>query len=98
MLTQRNTNNNGMLPPPHVIIEELTVKQSELVNNLKRELDKALKDVIEKDNEIKSIHKQTKVTKYRELEEECRSYMNECFRLHRVLKKFLQERAIGTSN
>jgi|LauGreDrversion4_2_1035121.scaffolds.fasta_scaffold22034_4 hypothetical protein len=46
-----------MLPPPHVIIEELTVKQSELVINLKRELDKALKDIIEKDNEIKNIHK-----------------------------------------
>jgi hypothetical protein len=46
-----------MLPPPHVIIEELTVKQSELVINLKRELDKALKDVVEKDNEIKNIHK-----------------------------------------
>jgi hypothetical protein len=46
-----------MLPPPHVIIEELTVKQSELVINLKRELDKALKDIVEKDNEIKNIHK-----------------------------------------
>ena len=46
-----------MLPSPHVIIEELTVKQSELVINLKRELDKALKDVVEKDNEIKNIHK-----------------------------------------
>jgi hypothetical protein len=46
-----------MLPPPHLIIEELTVKQSELVINLKRELDKALKDVVEKDNEIKNIHK-----------------------------------------
>jgi hypothetical protein len=41
-----------MLPPPHVIIEELTVKQSELVINLKRELDKALKDIIEKDSQV----------------------------------------------
>lgn len=64
---------------------------------MKRELDKALKDVIDKDNEIKCIHKQTKVTKYRELEEECRTYMNECFRLHRILKKFLTERAATPS-
>jgi len=60
-----------------------------LIGNLKRELDKALKDLIDKENEIKNINKSVKVTKYKELEEECKMYMNECFRLHRVLKKFL---------
>jgi hypothetical protein len=80
------------LPPANIIIEEPSIKQSELVTNLKRELDKALKEAIDKDNEIKSIHRQTKVTKYKELEEECRSYMSECFRLHKVLKRFLLER------
>jgi flagellar motility protein MotE (MotC chaperone) len=75
--------------PAQVVVEENTVKQTELIANLKRELDKALKDLIEKENEIKNINKQVKVTKYKELEEECKMYMNECFRLHRVLKKFL---------
>ncbi len=74
---------------PKVIIEETTVKQTELIGNLKRELDKALKELSEKENEIKNIQKLSKVTKYKELEEECKTYMNECFRLHRVLKKFL---------
>jgi hypothetical protein len=74
---------------PPLVIEETTIKQTELIANLKRELDKALKDLSEKETEIKAIHKQVKVTKYKELEEECKMYMNECFRLHRVLKKFL---------
>jgi len=39
------------------LVEENTVKQTELIANLKRELDKALKDLIEKENEIKNINK-----------------------------------------
>ena len=53
---------------PHMIIEETTIKQTELVGNLKRELDKALKELSAKDYEIKSILKQTRATKYKELD------------------------------
>lgn len=76
-------------PNTIVTIEETTIKQTELIGNLKRELDKALKDLSEKETEIKAINKQVKVTKYKELEEECKMYMNECFRLHKTLKKLL---------
>ena len=51
-----------------MIIEEATIKQTELVGNLKRELDKALKELSAKDYEIKSILKQTRATKYKELD------------------------------
>ena len=81
--------------PSQTGIEEATIKQTELIGNLKRELDKALKDLSEKESEIKIIQKQVKVTKYKELEEECKMYMNECFRLHRTLKKFLIQSGIS---
>lgn len=38
-----------------VVLEDTQIKQTELVFNLKRELDKALKDLSDKDNEIKTI-------------------------------------------
>lgn len=69
-----------------------------MIGNLKRELDKALKDLSEKETEIKVIQKQVKVTKYKELEEECKMYMNECFRLHKVLKKFLIQSGLAKDN
>jgi septal ring factor EnvC (AmiA/AmiB activator) len=43
-------------PPPRVVVEEATIKQTELVGNLKRELDKALKDLSAKETEIKTIN------------------------------------------
>jgi hypothetical protein len=65
---------------PHIIVEDTTVKQTELIGNLKRELDKALKELDAKETEIKQIKMMSKVTKYRELEEECKMYMNESIR------------------
>lgn len=53
---------------PRVVIEETTIKQTELVGNLKRELDKALKEIAAKDSEMALIKKQSRVTKYRELD------------------------------
>lgn len=73
------------------------MKQTELVANLKRELDKALKEIVQKENEIKTISKMSKVTKYKELEEECKMYMNECFRQNRLLKKFLLKSGLAKS-
>lgn len=32
-----------------------------------------------------------KITKYKELEEERKVYMNECFRLHKLLKRYLSD-------
>lgn len=54
--------------PPLVVVEETTVKQTELVLNLKRQLDIALKDLAQKENDIKTIQKHTKVTQYKELD------------------------------
>jgi hypothetical protein len=65
---------------PHIIVEDTTVKQTELIGNLKRELDKALKELDAKETEIKQIKMMSKETKYRELEEECKMYMNESIR------------------
>ena len=50
------------------MIDDQVVRHTELIGNLKRELDKALKDLSEKELEIKSTQKQSKVTKYKELE------------------------------
>ena len=88
----------GSQQPPLSTDGEPTIKQTELIGNLKRELDKALKDLSEKESEIKAIQKQVKVTKYKELEEECKMYMNECFRLHKVLKKFLIQSGLAKDN
>lgn len=88
----------GSQQPPLSSDGEPTIKQTELIGNLKRELDKALKDLSEKETEIKAIQKQVKVTKYKELEEECKMYMNECFRLHKVLKKFLIQSGLAKDN
>lgn len=47
--------------------------------------------------EIKQINKMSKVTKYRELEEECKQYMNESLRQNRLLKKFLFKAGLARS-
>lgn len=76
-VTRTPNSHRGLTPEQHprVIIEETTVKQTELVGNLKRELDKALKELSAKDSEIKEIKKQSRVTKYRELDVSFGSYL-----------------------
>jgi len=39
----------------------------------------------------------SKVTKYRELEEECKMYMNESMRQNKLLKKFLFKSGLARS-
>jgi len=52
-VTRTPNSHRGHTPEhPRVVIEETTVKQTELVGNLKRELDKALKELSAKDSEM----------------------------------------------
>jgi hypothetical protein len=46
--------------------------------NLKRELDGALKEIVARETEVKDLKKCFKVTKFKEIEEERKAYMNEC--------------------
>ena len=53
---------------------------------LKEELDDALKTLIQKDSEIKTLKKNRKVQAFNECNKERLSYMNECLKLHKLLK------------
>eukprot|EP00347_Sterkiella_histriomuscorum_P021841 403332581 len=60
-----------------------------LLMNLKRELDNALKALSAKETEIKQLQKQSKVTKFREVDEERKAYMQESYRLHKIIKDLI---------
>jgi hypothetical protein len=57
-----------------------------LVMSLKRELDVALKEVVSKEVELGNIKKCFKITKFKEIEEERKAYMQECQRLGKIVR------------
>ena len=54
--------------------------------SLKRELDNALKEVVSKELELGNLKKCFKVTKFKEIEEERKAYMQECQRLGKFVR------------
>ena len=57
-----------------------------LIMSLKRELDGALKEIVSKEVELGSIKKCFKVTRFKEIEEERKAYMQECLRLGKIVR------------
>ncbi|CDW84952.1 UNKNOWN [Stylonychia lemnae] len=60
-----------------------------LIQNLKRELDLALKALAHKENDIKILQKSSKVTKFKEIDEERKMYIQESFRLHKIVRELI---------
>jgi hypothetical protein len=57
-----------------------------LIMSLKRELDWALKEVASKEEEVGNLKKCFKVTRFKEIEEERKAYMQECQRLGKIVR------------
>jgi hypothetical protein len=57
-----------------------------LIMSLKRELDGALKEVASKEVELANLKKCFKVTRFKEIEEERKAYMQECQRLGKIVR------------
>lgn len=59
-----------------------------MLQSLRRELEKVTRICLTYEEDHKKMMQNVKMSKYRECDEERVIYMNECFRLHRLLKNY----------